>query len=66
MEITTMNNSIGMDEETLERILERRSGIRQGTGLSNVDRSLKQMYVQGLQIRSHPDQGTTVAFVVSK
>ncbi|MBD0383610.1 hypothetical protein ICC18_26370 [Paenibacillus sp. WST5] len=55
-----------MDEETVHRLLRTRSDSRQGVGLFNVDRRLKQMYGNGLQIRSYPDQGTTVSIVVPK
>lgn len=35
-----------------------------GIGLSNTNRRLTQMYGQGLSIRSKPNEGTTVSFVI--
>jgi sensor histidine kinase YesM len=37
-----------------------------GIGLINVDRRLKQLYGQGLTIRSKLDQGTTISFFIRK
>ncbi len=65
-EISVTDNGVGMDEETVKRVFERRMGERTGVGLFNTDRRLKQIYGKGLQIRSVPNQGTIVSFVVSK
>ncbi|MFD0697549.1 ATP-binding protein [Paenibacillus sp. GCM10027628] len=65
-EATITDNGVGMDEETVQRLLRLRSGSRQGVGLLNVNRRLQQLYGNGLQIRSYPEQGTTVSFVVPK
>jgi sensor histidine kinase YesM len=65
-EATITDNGVGMDEETVQGLLRTRSGSRQGVGLLNIDRRLKQMYGNGLQIQSYPKQGTTVSFVVPK
>ncbi|MCY9692843.1 ATP-binding protein [Paenibacillus alginolyticus] len=62
-EATITDNGVGMDEETVKGLLCSRSGSRQGVGLRNIDRRLKQMYGNGLQIQSYPEQGTTVSFV---
>lgn len=65
-EVTITDNGVGMDKETVQGLLRTRSGSRQGVGLLNIDRRLKQMYGNGLQIQSYPEQGTTVSFVVPK
>ncbi|GGA01443.1 hypothetical protein GCM10008018_54630 [Paenibacillus marchantiophytorum] len=65
-EITVADNGSGMDEETVQRIFERQLDGRQGIGLLNVDRRLKQMYGQGLRIHSQPGLGTVVSFLVLK
>lgn len=65
-EISIADTGVGMDEETVKRVLERRMGDRTGVGLFNTDRRLKQLYGKGLQIRSVPNQGTIVSFVVAK
>ncbi|MFE6074866.1 ATP-binding protein [Paenibacillus sp. NPDC057886] len=66
MEISVADNGIGMDEETVRRVLDSRLEGRTGIGLFNTDRRLKQIYGKGLQIRSIPDQGTIISFVVPK
>ncbi|OPH47411.1 histidine kinase [Paenibacillus ferrarius] len=65
-EVIIADNGVGMDERKRQQIFERSSDSRQGVGLFNVDRRLKQIYGNGLQIHSFPDQGTTVSFVVAK
>ncbi|CDN42340.1 ATP-binding protein [Paenibacillus sp. P22] len=65
-EISVADNGIGMDEETVKRVLDSRLEGRAGVGLFNTDRRLKQIYGTGLQIRSVPNQGTIVRFIVPK
>lgn len=65
-EATITDNGVGMDEKTVQGLLCTRSGNRQGVGLLNIDRRLKQIYGNGLLIQSYPEQGTTVSFVVPK
>ncbi|WP_249730564.1 ATP-binding protein [Paenibacillus sp. J2TS4] len=65
VQILVRDNGIGMDEAALRRILDH-SRDRQGIGLRNTDRRLKQIYGKGLQISSSPGQGTTVTFIVTK
>ncbi|MCU6708112.1 ATP-binding protein [Paenibacillus sp. J5C_2022] len=66
LETTITDNGVGIDKETVQGLLRTRSGSRQGVGLLNIDRRLKQMYGIGLQIQSDPEQGTTVSFVIPK
>lgn len=65
-EISVTDNGVGMEEETMRRILEKRAEATSGIGLFNTDRRLKQLYGQGLNIKSASNQGTTVSFVVSR
>ncbi|MGG4146046.1 ATP-binding protein [Paenibacillus algorifonticola] len=65
-EISVADNGLGMDEETVRRILDNRLEGRAGIGLSNTNRRLKQIYGKGLQIRSVPGQGKIISFVVPK
>ncbi|MEC0240658.1 ATP-binding protein [Paenibacillus dokdonensis] len=65
-EISVADNGIGMDEETVRRVLDNRLEGRSGIGLFNTDRRLKQIYGRGLQIRSVLNEGTIVSFVVPK
>lgn len=65
-EISVVDNGIGMDEETVRRVLDSQLEGKAGIGLFNTDRRLKQIYGRGLQIRSVLNEGTTVSFVVPK
>jgi sensor histidine kinase YesM len=64
-EIAVEDDGVGMDAETVRRILSGESASSSGIGLSNTDLRLKRRYGQGLQIRSEPGRGTTVSFVAS-
>ncbi|MFC9540124.1 ATP-binding protein [Lysinibacillus sp. NPDC056959] len=66
IEISVSDDGTGMDEATMERLLERKSESSNGIGLLNTDLRLKQHYGKGLQIKSKPNQGTTISFVVLK
>ncbi|WP_346655532.1 hybrid sensor histidine kinase/response regulator [Lysinibacillus sphaericus] len=66
IEISVSDDGTGMDEATMERLLERKSESSTGIGLLNTDLRLKQHYGKGLQIKSKPNQGTTISFVVLK
>ncbi|OXS75050.1 ethylene receptor [Lysinibacillus sp. KCTC 33748] len=66
IEISVSDNGTGMDEATMERLLERKSETSTGIGLLNTDLRLKQHYGKGLQIKSKPKHGTTISFVVLK
>ncbi len=67
-EVSVRDDGVGMDPEMLERALRREEplGRRTGIGLANTDRRLKQLYGEGLRIRSEPGQGTVVSFRVRK
>ncbi|MGQ5389435.1 ATP-binding protein [Paenibacillus sp. M.A.Huq-84] len=59
VEITVEDDGIGMDEDMLNK-LDKDEGSGVGTG--NVNRRLKMLYAQTLEIRSEPNQGTYVKF----
>ncbi|MFD1266080.1 ATP-binding protein [Paenibacillus motobuensis] len=77
-EISVIDNGVGMDEETLGNLLQRKpdqdflsrsdpaSKRRPGIGLYNTDRRLKQIYGKGLQFKSKRGIGTQVSFIVWK
>jgi sensor histidine kinase YesM len=65
-EIAVIDDGVGMNEETMRHLLDRKHPKKSGIGLLNTDRRLKQIYGKGLQIQSTPDLGTTVSFTVSK
>lgn len=66
IKISVSDDGTGMDEATMERLLEKKSESSNGIGLLNTDLRLKQHYGKGLQIISKPNQGTTISFVVLK
>lgn len=66
IEITVSDDGNGMDEATMERLLERKSKTSTGIGLLNTDLRLKQHYGEGLHITSTLNEGTAISFVVLK
>ncbi|MEK3725706.1 hybrid sensor histidine kinase/response regulator [Paenibacillus sp. FSL H8-0034] len=66
VEISIIDNGVGMDEKTRLQILDSSSNLRAGIGVRNTDRRLKQIYGKGLHIQSEPGQGTTVTFLANK
>ncbi|QJD82360.1 ATP-binding protein [Cohnella herbarum] len=66
-EVSISDNGVGIEEDKLKSIFDIPAGNPDnGIGLLNTDRRLKQLYGQGLQIRSSADRGTTVSFKVFK
>lgn len=63
-DISVEDDGAGMDEETLRLALESRSDRKRGIGLLNTNRRLKQIYGEGLRIRSRPNEGTVVSFTI--
>lgn len=62
VEVVVADNGIGMEEEVLKHLLDRRSNQPTGIGLLNTDRRLKQFYGAGLRIESKLNEGTVVSF----
>ncbi|USG64796.1 ATP-binding protein [Brevibacillus ruminantium] len=65
-EISVIDDGVGMDEEWLQRMRERKPDASSGIGLINTDLRLRRHYGKGLQIKSKPGDGTTVSFIVYK
>ncbi|MFC3769379.1 ATP-binding protein [Paenibacillus sp. GCM10012303] len=63
-EITVEDDGVGMDEDQLQRILERKVDSRSGVGLINTDLRLKRHFGTGLHIKSESGTGTRVTFHV--
>ncbi|MBS4210576.1 ATP-binding protein [Bacillus sp. FJAT-50079] len=63
--ISVEDDGVGMDEAQLQSLLERKSGRRMGVGLINTNQRLKRHFGTGLEIKSTPDLGTVVSFIVS-
>ncbi|GAA3410708.1 ATP-binding protein [Paenibacillus hodogayensis] len=63
-EITVEDDGAGIDEDQLQRILERNADSRSGVGLINTDQRLKRHFGTGLSIKSTLGTGTKVTFHV--
>lgn len=66
VEICVSDNGVGMDEEKVKHLLDRKADGRTGIGLFNTDRRLKQFYGRGLTISSELGAGTSVSFTIAK
>jgi sensor histidine kinase YesM len=64
VELRIEDDGEGMDEEQLQRLLQRNQGSRSGVGLINTDQRLKRHFGTGLHIESTPGAGTRVSFYV--
>lgn len=64
--IAITDDGVGLEKEQLDPSFTKlgSSAVRTGVGLKNIDRRLKQQFDQGLQIRSFPEQGTSVSFQI--
>lgn len=63
-EIAVEDDGIGMDEDQVQRLLERKADSSSGVGLINTDQRLKRHFGTGLHIESTLGTGTTVTFHV--
>lgn len=66
VEITVEDNGVGIEEERLSQILERKTDRTSGVGLINTDQRLIRKFGMGLQIKSIIGVGTSVSFIVNK
>ncbi|TQR34838.1 hybrid sensor histidine kinase/response regulator [Brevibacillus brevis] len=64
VEITVEDDGIGMDEDQIQQLLERKADSRSGVGLINTDQRLKRHFGTGLHIESTQGTGTKVTFHV--
>jgi len=62
--IEVADNGRGMDKEHVVRLLDPALHGKGGIGVANTNRRLIQLYGQGLSVRSAPNEGTTVSFVI--
>ncbi|MCH1624136.1 ATP-binding protein [Ferdinandcohnia quinoae] len=64
VEVSIIDDGIGMTENNLEQLFIRRnqSNTNSGVALQNINRRLKQLYGKGLNIHSTPGNGTIVSF----
>ncbi|WP_203363587.1 ATP-binding protein [Bacillus sp. REN10] len=64
--ITIIDDGVGMNEEKLEQVLNEKVPKRKEVGLININKRLKRIYGQGLQIKSSPTEGTEITFTIPK
>lgn len=64
IEITVSDDGIGMDEATIGTFTCKKIG--DFNWMLNTDLRLKQHYGEGLQIKSKPNQGAAISYVVHK
>ncbi|EJL29119.1 ATP-binding protein [Brevibacillus sp. BC25] len=64
VEIAVEDDGIGMDEDQVQRLLERKADSSSGVGLINTDQRLKRHFGTGLHIESTLGTGTKVTFHV--
>ncbi|MBP1903715.1 sensor histidine kinase YesM [Paenibacillus turicensis] len=62
--ISVIDDGVGMSEEILMRLQQKRVDTSSGVGLLNTDLRLKRQFGSGLEIRSTLGEGTEVSFVV--
>src|SRR5699024_2878630 len=64
IEISVIDDGVGMDEEKLKEILTPQPDRKRGVGVINTEQRLKRLYGKGLDVTSKPGIGTTVKFIV--
>lgn len=62
--VEVMDDGIGMDQETVHRLLNPSLKGTGGIGIFNTNRRLIQLYGRGLSIVSKPGEGTIVSFAI--
>jgi len=65
-QISIIDNGVGISDDKLKILLHPHSKRKQGIGLINTDRRLKQIYGSGLDIQSIAGLGTTISFRIPK
>lgn len=63
-EISVEDDGVGMDEEQMYQLLERKADSKSGVGLINTDQRLKRHFGTGLDIKSTLGLGTKVSFKI--
>lgn len=64
--VSVIDNGIGIDATTLAQLLSDTNTTSRGIGLRNTDLRLNRIYGQRLQIKSTPNEGTTITFHIPK
>ncbi|MFJ7951497.1 ATP-binding protein [Lysinibacillus sp. NPDC096418] len=66
VEISVIDNGVGIDANTLAELLSDLNKHSRGIGLRNTDLRLKRIYNERLIIRSTPNEGTHITFHIPK
>lgn len=64
--IEIIDDGVGMDSKQISKVYDDENTFGKGIGLINTNRRLKRLYGTGLIIKSIPNIGTTVEFIVPK
>ncbi|ONK22523.1 histidine kinase [Bacillus sp. VT-16-64] len=65
VDISVEDDGVGMEDDKLRQIMDRKKSGQSGVGLINTDMRLKRHFGRGLHIQSTPGLGTKVSFTVS-
>ena len=66
IQITIIDNGVGMSQDKIQQLLSGKADQVQGIGVPNTDKRLKQIFGQGLIISSALNQGTSVTMMIPK
>lgn len=66
VEISVIDNGVGMDVNTIAKLLSDTTKHSRAIGLRNTDLRLKRIYNERLKIISTPNEGTTITFHIPK
>ncbi|WP_062052485.1 ATP-binding protein [Bacillus sp. JCM 19034] len=64
--VTIRDDGIGMSEDSLEHLVERKECKHSGIGLANTNYRIKQQFGNGLKVKSEIGKGTEVSFTIPK
>lgn len=64
VEISVIDDGVGMDEEKIKQILTIQPHRKSGIGVVNTEQRLKRLFGKGLRVQSILGEGTTVSFTV--
>lgn len=66
IEISVIDNGVGLDEQTISEILIAHPDRKRGIGLINTEQRLQRLFGTGLRIKSVVNEGSEFSFIVPK